>query len=84
MLTKCMVSSITGSYLELGIFTHMSNELLLFIVTIAYLYEFTVSSGVNILYFTSILVLFWLKGFSTMNTVAVSTSHICIPLTMCG
>jgi len=84
MLTNCMVSSITGSYLELGIFTHMSAELLLFIVTIAYLYELTVSRGVNILYFTSILVLCWLKGFSTMNTVVVSTSHICIPLTMCG
>ena len=84
MLTKCMVSSIRGSYLQLGIFIHMFAELLLFIVTTAYSYEFTVSCVVNILYFTSILVLFWLKGFSTMNTVAVSTSHICIPLTMCS
>jgi len=53
MLTECVVSSITGSYLELGIFTHMSVELLLFVVIIAYLYEFTVSRGVNIYVFFS-------------------------------
>ena len=34
-----------------------------FVVTIAYLYEFTVSRGANIRYFTSILVSCWLKGF---------------------
>jgi len=27
MLTKCVVSSIAGSYVELGIFTHMSVQL---------------------------------------------------------
>jgi len=29
MLTECVVSSIIGSYAELGVFTHMSIELLL-------------------------------------------------------
>jgi hypothetical protein len=55
-----------------------------FITTIAYLYEFTVSSGINIQYLTSILVLCWLKGVPTMNTVALSISHICILLTTCS
>ena len=27
VLTECVVSSITGNYVELGIFTHMSVEL---------------------------------------------------------
>ena len=53
ILTECVDSSITGSYVELGIISHTSVELLLlegavefvvfFVVTIAYLCEFTVS-----------------------------------------
>ena len=92
MLTGCGDSSITGSYVELGISTHMSVELLLlegavefvvfFVVTTAYLCEFTVSRGVNIRYLTSVLVPCWLKGFLTKNTVALSMSYICIPFTM--
>ena len=53
-------------------------------VTIAYLYESTVSHGVNIRYLTSILVPCWLKGFPTMNTFELSISHICMLLTMCS
>ena len=92
MLTECEVSSITESYVELGIITHMSVELLLLegaveivvysVVTIACLWEFTVSCGVNIWYLTSVLVSCWLKGFLTKNTVALSISHICILFTM--
>ena len=92
MLTKCVVSSITGSYVELGIITHMSVELLLlegaveivvfFVVTTAYLCECTVLCGVNIRYLTSVLVPCWLKGFLTKNTVTLSIPHICIPFTM--
>ena len=55
-----------------------------FVVTIVYLYEFTVSHGVNIQYLTSILVLCGLKGFPPMNTFTLSISHICILLTMCS
>ena len=96
MLTVCVVSSTVRSYIELGIFTHMSVELPLlgggccienvvyFVVTIAYLYEFAVSRGINIRYLTSILVPCWLKGFPTMNTVTLSISHICILLTVCS
>ena len=43
-----------------------------FVVTIAYLCEFTVSCGVNIRHLTSVLVPCWLKGFLTKNTVALS------------
>jgi len=74
MLTECVVPNIAGSYVDLGdFFTHMSVELPLlegavvfvvfFVVTIAYFYQLTLSRGVNIRYFTSILVSCWLKGF---------------------
>jgi len=53
-----------------------------FVVTTAYLYEFTVSRGVR--YLTSVLVPCRLKGFPTMNTVALSMSHFCILITMCS
>jgi len=95
MLTECVVSSIIGSFVQLDIFTHVCRvavvgggccveNVVFFIVTIAYFYEFTVSCGVNIRYLTSILVPCWLKGFPAMNTVTLSISHICILLTMCS
>jgi hypothetical protein len=56
MLTVCVVSSITGNYIELGIFffTHICRvavvgggcrveTVVFFVVTIVYLYEFAVS-----------------------------------------
>jgi len=59
-------------------------NIVFFVVTIAYSCEFTVSHGINVRYFTSILVPCWLKCFPTMNTVTLSISHICIPLTVCS
>jgi hypothetical protein len=56
--------------------------LVFFVVTIAYLCEFTVSRCVNIRYLTSVPVPCWLRGFLTKNTVALSMSHICILFTM--
>jgi len=87
MLTECVVSSITGSYVELGIFTHVCRvavvgggccveTVVLFVVPIAYLYEFTVSRDANIRYFTSILVPCWLKGFPTMNSRLIDITYL--------
>ena len=53
-----------------------------FVVTIAYLCEFTVSRGLYIRYLTSVPVPWRLTGFLTRNTVALSMSYICVPFTM--
>ena len=66
MCTECGVSSIMGSYIQLGIFTNVCrvaivgggccvDNVVFFVVTIAYLNEFTVLRGISIQYPTSIL-----------------------------